>query len=99
MGWGWRRELSLMPPRRLQAGLRIASPYFVRWPKGSSRYGQGGMAFGYGSAAPEITGEMAFPVPHGAISPAQRFAMKVRRFMDEHGVEQAALSVVASTRF
>ena len=64
-----------------------------------ARYGQGGMAFGYGSAAPEITGEMAFPVPHGAISPAQRFAMKVRRFMEEHGVEQAALSVAASTRF
>jgi len=49
------------------------------------RYGQGGMAFGYGSAASVITGEMAFPVPHGAISPAQRFAMKVRRFMEEHG--------------
>jgi acetyl-CoA acetyltransferase len=64
-----------------------------------ARCGQGGMAFGYGSAAPEITGEMAFPVPHGAISPAQRFAMKVRRFMEEHGVEQAALSVAASTRF
>jgi len=63
------------------------------------RYGQGGMAFGYGSAASVITGEMAFPVPHGAISPAQRFAMKVRRFMEEHGVEQAAVSVVASTRF
>jgi len=59
------------------------------------RYGQGGMAFGYGSAAPVIAGEMAFPVPHGAISPAQRFAMKVRRFMEEHGVEQDALRAIA----
>src|SRR5258705_11184439 len=59
------------------------------------RYGQGGMAFGYGSATPVITGEMAFPGPHGAISPAQRFAMKVRRFMEEYGIEQAALRAIA----
>ncbi|SDP26763.1 acetyl-CoA acetyltransferase [Afipia sp. GAS231] len=60
-----------------------------------TRYGQGGMAFGYGSATPAISGEMAFPVPYGAISPAQRFAMKVRRFMEEHRVEQAALRAIA----
>ena len=60
-----------------------------------ARYGQDGMAFGYGRAAPVIAGEMAFPVPHGAISPAQRFAMKVRRFMEEHDVKQAALRAIA----
>jgi acetyl-CoA acetyltransferase len=42
-----------------------------------------------------IAGEMAFPVPHGAISPAQRFAAKVRRFMEEHDVKQAALRAIA----
>jgi len=66
--------------------ISCAGPRAVR----TVRAGWNGV-FGYGSAATEITGEMAFPVPHGAISPAQRFAMKVRRFMEEHGVEQAAL--------
>ena len=59
------------------------------------RYGQGGMAFGYGNATTTITGDMAFPVPYGAISPAQRFAMKVRRFMDQHGIGQSALRAIA----
>ncbi len=59
------------------------------------RYGQGGTAFGYGQAGATISGDMAFPVPHGAISPAQRFAMKVRRFMHEHGVGEETLRAIA----
>ena len=60
------------------------------------RYGQGGMAFDYGSPdVPTISGAMAFNVPYGAISPAQRFAMKVRRFMHDHCVSQSALRSIA----
>ena len=64
--------------------------------QGQVRYGQGGAAFGYSTqAAPEITGEMAFPVPYGAISPAQRFALKAQRFMHDHGVRQEALRAIS----
>ncbi len=64
--------------------------------QGDVRYGQGGMALGYASqAAATISGEMAFPVPYGAVSPAQRFALKVRRFMHDHGVSQGALRAVS----
>jgi acetyl-CoA acetyltransferase len=59
------------------------------------RFGQGGMAFGFGGSTGTVSGEMAFPVPYGAISPAQRFAMKVRRFMHEHDVRQEALRAIA----
>jgi acetyl-CoA acetyltransferase len=64
--------------------------------QGQVRYGQGGAALGYSTqAAPEITGEMAFPVPYGAISPAQRFALKAQRFMHDHGVRQEALRAIS----
>lgn len=64
--------------------------------QGQVRYGQGGAALGYSNqAAPEIVGEMAFPVPYGAISPAQRFALKTQRFMHEHGVRQEALRAIS----
>jgi acetyl-CoA acetyltransferase len=64
--------------------------------QGQIRYGQGGAALGYASqAAPEISGEMAFPVPYGAISPAQRFALKAQRFMHDHGVRQEALRAIS----
>ena len=100
MGWGVAAGAVAHAAAAIAGGLADCVVVFRALAQGQfAWYGQGGMAFGYGSAAPEITGEMAFPVPHGAISPAQRFAMKVRRFMDEHGVEQAAVSVVASTRF
>jgi len=38
---------------------------------------------------------MAHTVPFGLMSPAQMFAMKVQRFMADHGVEQAALRSIA----
>jgi acetyl-CoA acetyltransferase len=38
---------------------------------------------------------MAFTQPYGLMSPAQNFAMRVRRFMYEHGVKQEALRAVA----
>lgn len=64
--------------------------------QGQVRYGQGGAALGYASqAAPEIAGEMAFAVPYGAISPAQRFALKAQRFLHDYGVRQEALRAIS----
>lgn len=51
--------------------------------------------FGQGPRRNLISGEMAHAVPYGLMSPAQMFAMKVKRFMHEHGVEQAALRSIA----
>jgi acetyl-CoA acetyltransferase len=54
------------------------------------------MAFGYRNQdAPTISDNMAFSTPYGLISPAQRFALKVRRFMHDHGVSQSALRAVS----
>jgi len=51
--------------------------------------------FGQGPVAATVSGDKAFEVPYGVMSPAQRFAMKVNRFMHEHGVEQSALRAIA----
>jgi acetyl-CoA acetyltransferase len=44
--------------------------------------------FGQGARIPRITGPMAHTIPYGLMSPAQMFAMKVVRFMHEHGVRR-----------
>jgi acetyl-CoA acetyltransferase len=51
--------------------------------------------FGLGGQVPTVSGEQAFTFPYGLISPAQRFAMRVTRFMHEHGVRQEALRAIA----
>lgn len=51
--------------------------------------------FGQGPRRDTISGEAAHTVPYGLMSPAQMFAMKVQRFMHEHGVEQSALRAIA----
>lgn len=54
--------------------------------------------FGRFGQAPELTsvsGNAAHTVPYGLMSPAQMFAMKVTRFMHEHGVKQDALRAIA----
>ena len=51
--------------------------------------------FGQGPRRNTIAGDMAYSVPYGLMSPAQMFAMKVVRFMHEHGVEQSALRAIS----
>ncbi|WP_232080688.1 thiolase C-terminal domain-containing protein [Variovorax sp. SRS16] len=51
--------------------------------------------FGQSTAAGTISGERAYLVPYGVISPPQRFAMRAQRYMHEHGVRQEALRAVA----
>jgi acetyl-CoA acetyltransferase len=51
--------------------------------------------FGQGSRSRVIAGEFAHTIPYGLMSPAQMFAMKVQRFMHDHGVEQAALRAIS----
>jgi acetyl-CoA acetyltransferase len=51
----------------------------------------------FGAAPPggTVSGEAALTFPYGLISPAQRFAMRVMRFMHEHGVRQEAQRAIA----
>ena len=51
--------------------------------------------FGQGPRRNTIAGDMAYTVPYGLMSPAQMFAMKVVRFMHDHGVEQNALRAIS----
>ena len=51
----------------------------------------------FGAAPPggTVSGEAALTFPYGLISPAQRFAMRVMRFMHDHGVKQEAQRAIA----
>lgn len=51
--------------------------------------------FGQGPRRNTIAGEFAHTVPYGLMSPAQMFAMKVVRFMHDHGVGQEALRAIS----
>jgi len=51
----------------------------------------------FGAAPPggAVSGEAALTFPYGLISPAQRFAMRVMRFMHDHGVRPGAQRAIA----
>jgi len=51
--------------------------------------------FGQGPRRNTIAGDFAHSVPYGLMSPAQMFAMKVVRFMHDHGVDQDALRSIS----
>ena len=51
----------------------------------------------FGAAPPgsAVSGEAALTFPYGLISPAQRFAMRVMRFMHDHGIDEGAQRAIA----
>lgn len=51
--------------------------------------------FGQGSRSNHVSGAGAYTTPYGLMSPAQSFAMKVVRFMHDHGVRQEALRSIS----
>lgn len=51
--------------------------------------------FGQGPQRNTISGDPAYTAPYGLMSPAQMFAMKVVRFMHDHGVQQSALRAIS----
>ncbi len=42
-----------------------------------------------------VSGEMAYQTPYGVIAPPQKFALRITRFMHEHGVRPEALRAIA----
>lgn len=55
--------------------------------------------FGQGPQANYLPGGAGFTAPYGLMSPAQTFAMRVRRFMYEHGVKQDALRAISRASY
>src|SRR5207302_5846255 len=51
--------------------------------------------FGQGARANTVSYPGSYTAPYGLMSPAQSFAMRVRRFMHDHHVEQDALAAIA----
>ncbi|HEU4370111.1 MAG TPA: acetyl-CoA acetyltransferase, partial [Methylomirabilota bacterium] len=51
--------------------------------------------FGAAPPAAAVSGEQALTFPYGLISPAQRFAMRVMRFMHDHGIGPEAQRAIA----
>jgi acetyl-CoA acetyltransferase len=51
--------------------------------------------FGQTTGLNTISGERAYLMPYGVLAPPQRFAMRVQRYMHEHGVRQDALRAIA----
>src|SRR6266571_2847083 len=51
--------------------------------------------FGQTTGIDTISGEKAYLMPYGVLAPPQRFAMRVRRYMHEHGIKQEALRAIA----
>lgn len=51
--------------------------------------------YGRSAGASVAAGDDAFMFPYGVISPAQRFAMKVTRFMHDHGIRHEALRAIS----
>ncbi|MCC8936123.1 acetyl-CoA acetyltransferase [Bradyrhizobium sp. Arg68] len=55
------------------------------------QYGRFGQATGINT----VSGERAYLMPYGVLAPPQRFAMRVQRYMHEHGVRQEAQRAIA----
>lgn len=51
--------------------------------------------YGQTRTAGLIWGERAYLAPYGVLTPPQRFAMRVRRYMHEYGIRQEALRAIA----
>jgi acetyl-CoA acetyltransferase len=51
--------------------------------------------FGQAGSISTIAGERAYLMPYGVLAPPQRFAMRVQRYMHEHGVRQEAMQAIA----
>ena len=51
--------------------------------------------FGQGSRRPAISGEYAYTIPYGVMSPAQTYAMRTTRLMHEHNIDRSTMRAVA----
>src|SRR3712207_5926497 len=55
--------------------------------------------YGRGAQQAAAAGDDAFLAPYGLVSPAQRFAIKITRFMTDHGIRHEALRAIAMASY
>ena len=55
--------------------------------------------FGLGNVGNTVSGEAAFNAPYGVMSPGQKYAMRVMRFMHDYGVKPEALRAVSMASY
>ena len=87
------REVVLVSSGAIAAGLADCVVVFR-----ALAQGQNGR-FGQVRGVDTVSGEKAYLMPYGVLSPPQRFAMRVRRFMHEHGVRQEAMRAIAMASY
>jgi acetyl-CoA acetyltransferase len=51
--------------------------------------------FGQSGGQATIAGDMAYQAPYGVLAPPQKFAMRVQRYLHEHGIQRPALRAIA----
>jgi acetyl-CoA acetyltransferase len=51
--------------------------------------------FGQSAGQATVAGDMAYQAPYGVLAPPQKFAMRVMRFMHDHGVRPEAMRAIA----
>ena len=51
--------------------------------------------FGQAGAAATVSGDMAYQTPYGVLAPPQKFALKVMRYLHEHGIRPEAQRAIA----
>lgn len=55
--------------------------------------------FGQGTGSRSVTWPMSYTAPYGLMSPAQTFAMRVRRLMHDHNISQNPLAAIAMASY
>lgn len=55
--------------------------------------------FGQSVGEHAMPGEMAYQTPYGVIAPPQKFAMKIQRYLHEHGVRREAMRAIAMASY
>ena len=55
--------------------------------------------FGQAAGAGTVSGEMAYQMPYGVLAPPQKFALRVTRYLHEHGIGREALRAIAMASY
>lgn len=55
--------------------------------------------FGQAAGAGTASGEMAYQMPYGVLAPPQKFALRVTRYLHEHGIGREALRAIAMASY
>ncbi|NDZ18529.1 acetyl-CoA acetyltransferase [Variovorax sp. WS11] len=55
--------------------------------------------FGQAADSGTVSGEMAYQMPYGVLAPPQKFALRVTRYLHEHGIGRKALRAIAMASY